>query len=65
MQVADKLEEIFEATGSRRGFMISVSQGVPRQILCTIVDYLVPEPKRRGRYPNAYTGRTLKENLAA
>lgn len=64
-QVADKLEEMFEATGNRGGFMISVSQGSPRQILRNIVDYLVPELMRRGRYRNAYTGRTLKENLAA
>jgi len=63
-QVADQLEEMFEATGSRGGFMTSVSQGSPRAITRGIIDYLVPELKRRGRYRDAYTGRTLRENLA-
>jgi len=64
-QIADKLEELFEATGSRGGFMISISQGAPRKIMYNIVDYLVPELQRRERYRDAYTGRTLKENLAS
>ncbi|MSQ18432.1 MAG: LLM class flavin-dependent oxidoreductase [Betaproteobacteria bacterium] len=63
-QVADQLEEMFEATGRRGGFMISVSQGAPRAIMLNIIDYLVPELQRRGRYRTAYTGRTLRENLA-
>ena len=63
--VADQLEELFEATGSRGGFMLSVSQGAPREIMGNIVDHLVPELQRRGRYRRAYTGRTLRENLAA
>ena len=63
-QVADQIEEMFEATGSRGGFMISVSQGSPRAIMLNIIDYLVPELQRRGRYRSAYTGRTLRENLA-
>ncbi|HEY0439477.1 MAG TPA: NtaA/DmoA family FMN-dependent monooxygenase [Xanthobacteraceae bacterium] len=64
-QVADQLEEMFEATGSRGGFMISISQAAPREIMLNIIDYLVPELQRRGRYRTAYTGRTLRENLAA
>jgi len=64
MQVADRLEEVFEATGSRGGFMLSHSQAAPRQLLHNIVDQLVPELQRRGRVRTAYTGRTLRENLA-
>ncbi len=62
-QVADRLEETFEATGSRGGFMISHSQAAPREVLYNIVDQLVPELQRRGRFRTAYTGRTLRENL--
>ncbi len=64
-QVADTLEEMFEATGSRGGFMISLSQAAPRQMLQNLVDQLVPELQRRGRYRHAYEGRTLRENLAS
>jgi FMN-dependent oxidoreductase (nitrilotriacetate monooxygenase family) len=64
-QVADTLEEMFEATGSRGGFMISVSQAAPRDIMLNLVDYLVPELQRRGRYRRSYEGKTLRENLAS
>src|SRR5690349_4100162 len=63
-QIADYLEEIFEATGSRGGFMLGYSQCGPRDHLQSIVDLLVPELQRRGRFRSAYTGRTLRENLA-
>ena len=63
-EVADRLEEVFEATGSRGGFMLSHSQAAPRQLLHNVVDMLVPELQRRGRFRTAYTGRTLRENLA-
>lgn len=63
-QVADRLEEVFEATGSRGGFMISLSQAAPRHVPYAIIDRLVPELQRRGRFRTAYTGRTLRENLA-
>lgn len=63
-QVADHLEEVFEATGSRGGFMLFVSQAAPRAVMTNIVDLLVAELRRRGRYRNAYSGRTLRENLA-
>ncbi len=63
-QIADYLEETFEATGSRGGFMLGHSQADGRQHLLNIIDYLVPELQRRGRYRRAYTGRTLRENLA-
>src|SRR5580704_13429792 len=64
-QIADYLEETFEATGSRGGFMLTHSQCGPRDLLHNIVDLLVPELQRRGRFRTAYAGRTLRENLAA
>lgn len=62
-QVADYFEDIFEATGERGGFMIAHPAGVPRDLL-NIVDFLVPELQRRGRFRKEYRGRTLRENLA-
>ena len=56
------LEEVFEATGERGGFMIAHPPGVPRDLL-NVVDFLVPELQRRGRFRTAYAGRTLRENL--
>jgi FMN-dependent oxidoreductase (nitrilotriacetate monooxygenase family) len=64
-QTADRLEEMFEATGSRGGFMLSISQAAPRPFITNVVDYLVPELKRRDRYRSSYAGKTLRENLAA
>lgn len=63
--IADRLEAISEATGSRGGFMVKQSQAGPREIMLNIVDRLVPELQRRGRYRTGYAGRTLRENLAA
>jgi FMN-dependent oxidoreductase (nitrilotriacetate monooxygenase family) len=62
-QLADELEEEFEATGSRGGFMIAHPQGTPRDVL-NVVDFLVPELQRRGRFRTSYEGKTLRENLA-
>jgi FMN-dependent oxidoreductase (nitrilotriacetate monooxygenase family) len=64
-KLADQMEEMFEATGSRGGFMLSVSQTAQRAVLLNIVDQLVPELKRRGRYRKSYEGNTLRENLLA
>jgi alkanesulfonate monooxygenase SsuD/methylene tetrahydromethanopterin reductase-like flavin-dependent oxidoreductase (luciferase family) len=64
-QLADRTEEMFEATGSRGGFMLSISQAAPRAVLSNTVDFLVPELKRRGRYRTSYEGKTLRENLLA
>ncbi|MEP9380484.1 NtaA/DmoA family FMN-dependent monooxygenase [Aquabacter sp. CN5-332] len=64
-QVADRMEEMFEGTGSRGGFMISISQASPRAVPYNLVTQLVPELQRRGRYRTAYEGRTLRENLAS
>jgi len=60
-QIADYLEEIFEATDSRGGFMLGHSQCGPRDQLQNIDDLLLPELQRRGRFR---TGRTLRETLA-
>ncbi len=62
-EVADRFEEVFESTGSRGGFMIAHPQSTPRD-LGNIVDFLVPELRRRGRFHTDYTGKTLRENLA-
>ncbi len=61
-QVADRLEEAFEATGSRGGFMLGHVVSMPYD-LANIVDLLVPELQRRGRFRQEYKGRTLRENL--
>lgn len=62
-QVADYMEEVFEATGSRGGFMFAHPVATPRDLL-SVVDFLVPELRRRGRFREQYEARTLMENLA-
>jgi alkanesulfonate monooxygenase SsuD/methylene tetrahydromethanopterin reductase-like flavin-dependent oxidoreductase (luciferase family) len=62
-QIADHLEEAFAATGSRGGFMIGQTIGVLSD-LSAVVELLVPELQRRGRFRTEYQGRTLRENLA-
>jgi FMN-dependent oxidoreductase (nitrilotriacetate monooxygenase family) len=62
-QVADFLEEHFDGSGSRGGFMISHPHVSPRDLM-SIVDLLIPELQRRGRFRRRYTGRTLREVLA-
>jgi FMN-dependent oxidoreductase (nitrilotriacetate monooxygenase family) len=64
-ELADRMEEMFEATGSRGGFMLSISQAAPRNVLQNIVNYLVPELQRRERYRTSYAGKTLRENMSA
>jgi FMN-dependent oxidoreductase (nitrilotriacetate monooxygenase family) len=61
-QVADYLEEAFEATGSRGGFMLGDVVSMPGD-LAAIVDLLVPELQRRSRFRCEYKGSTLRENL--
>jgi alkanesulfonate monooxygenase SsuD/methylene tetrahydromethanopterin reductase-like flavin-dependent oxidoreductase (luciferase family) len=61
-QVADVMEENFVAQSERGGFMFAHPQVAPRDLLC-VVDYLVPELQRRGRFRRTYTGTTLRENL--
>lgn len=62
-QVADWMEETFEETGNRGGFMIAHPPASPRDFL-NVVDFLVPELQRRGRFRRAYAGKTLRENMA-
>ena len=64
VQIADYLEETFEGTGSRGGFMLGHSQAGHRGLLQAITGLLVPELQRRGRVRTTYEGRTLRENLA-
>lgn len=61
-QIADMLEEAFEATGSRGGFMLGHTVSVPADLI-RIVDLLVPELQRRGRFRTEYRGKTLRETL--
>jgi FMN-dependent oxidoreductase (nitrilotriacetate monooxygenase family) len=61
-QVADFMEEEFEATGSRGGFMLAHPPATPRDLL-DVVDFLVPELQRRGRFRTEYEGTMLKDNL--
>jgi len=62
-QIADHLEDAFEATGSRGGFMLGQTIAVMADISAA-VELLVPELQRRGRFRTAYTGKNLRENLA-
>lgn len=61
--MADHLENNFEATGSRGGFMFGHTVSEPLD-MTGIVELLVPELQRRGRFRTEYHGRTLRENLA-
>jgi alkanesulfonate monooxygenase SsuD/methylene tetrahydromethanopterin reductase-like flavin-dependent oxidoreductase (luciferase family) len=61
-QVADHMEAVFEATGSRGGFMLGHVVSMPGD-LAAIVELLVPELQRRGRFRTEYKGTTLRENL--
>ena len=62
-EVADYMEEVFVETGECGGFMIAHPPKSPRDLL-NIVDFLVPELQRRGRFRTEYTGKTLRDNLA-
>jgi hypothetical protein len=45
--------------------MLSISQAAPSAVLLNVINLLVPELQRRGRYRTAYEGKTLRENLLA
>jgi long-chain alkane monooxygenase len=62
-QLADRLEEMFEATGSRGGFMLGHTVSMPLDLI-GIAELLVPELQRRGRFRTGYRYRTLRENMA-
>jgi FMN-dependent oxidoreductase (nitrilotriacetate monooxygenase family) len=59
-QVADQLERWFDATGID-GF--NLCYAVAPETMIDIVDLVVPELQKRGRYKRAYTGGTLREKL--
>ncbi|GAA0449274.1 methylene-tetrahydromethanopterin reductase [Paractinoplanes deccanensis] len=61
--VADALQENFEATGSRGGYMLSSPLAMPSG-LADLAELLAPELRRRGALAPRYAGRTLRENLA-
>ena len=61
-QLADRLEEAFEATGSCGGFMLGHTVSMPLDLV-GIADLLVPELQRRGRFRTEYRYPTLKENM--
>ena len=62
-QMADHLEAVFEATGSRGGFMLGHTVALPLDLV-SIVDLLVPELQRRGRFRTGYGCGTLRGTLA-
>ena len=59
-QVADSLEAWIEATGVD-GF--NLAYAVAPETMTDVVDLLVPELQRRGRYKRGYTPGTLREKL--
>jgi len=60
VQVADRMEEAYEASGGH-GFMLRCGE-VPGSV-GDVVDLLVPELQRRGRFRTAYEGETLRDRL--
>ncbi|HWH96882.1 MAG TPA: LLM class flavin-dependent oxidoreductase, partial [Pseudolysinimonas sp.] len=61
-EVADYLEEAYESSGSRGGFMIAHPQVTPRDLI-DVVGFLIPELRRRGRFRTEYEGTTLRDTL--
>ena len=59
-QVADKMEEAYDASGGH-GFMFRCAD-LPGSV-ADVVDLLVPELQRRGRFRKAYEGETLRDRL--
>ena len=59
-QVADKMEEAYDASGGH-GFMLRCGE-VPGSV-GDVVDLLVPELQRRGRFRPEYGGETLRDRL--
>ncbi|MGE0150669.1 MAG: NtaA/DmoA family FMN-dependent monooxygenase [Parvibaculaceae bacterium] len=62
-EVADYFEAEFEAMGECGGFMVDAGYTAPRALM-DVVDHLIPELQRRGRFRKKYQGRTLREHLA-
>ena len=64
-QLADRMEEMFEATGSRGGFMLSISQAAPRECCRTSSTISYRSCNDGDRYRTSYEGKTLRENMSA
>lgn len=60
VQVADELEQWVEATGID-GF--NLTYAVAHETLHDVVEFVVPELQRRGRYPKAYDAGPLRHKL--
>jgi alkanesulfonate monooxygenase len=60
VQVADALEHWIDATG---GDGFNLAYAVDPETMTGIIDLLVPELQRRGRYKRAYAPGTLREKL--
>jgi len=60
-EVADQLEDWVDSTGID-GFNLAFA--VAHESMRDVVDYIVPELQRRGRYRTAYTPGTLRHKLA-
>jgi hypothetical protein len=60
-EVADQLEDWVDSTGID-GFNLTFA--VAHESMRDVVDYIVPELQRRGRYRTAYTPGTLRHKLA-
>jgi alkanesulfonate monooxygenase SsuD/methylene tetrahydromethanopterin reductase-like flavin-dependent oxidoreductase (luciferase family) len=60
VQVADELEDWVEATGVD-GF--NLAYAVAHETMEDVVQWLVPELQRRGRYPTSYAPGTLRHKL--
>lgn len=61
-EVADWMEEQFDGSGSRGGFMISHPYSTPTDLQRT-VDLLIPELQRRGRFRRKYETKLLRDTL--
>jgi FMN-dependent oxidoreductase (nitrilotriacetate monooxygenase family) len=61
-ELADFMEGEMEVMGPHSGFMLASPYSSPRDVM-DVVDFLVPELQRRGRFRTRYEGQTLRENL--
>ncbi|HLY54269.1 MAG TPA: NtaA/DmoA family FMN-dependent monooxygenase [Stellaceae bacterium] len=64
-QVADQMGAAMEAVGGDGFLITSPNQSTNRRTIIEMTDGLVPALQRRGLVRTEYSGKTLKENLAA
>ena len=64
-QVADQMGAAMEAVGGDGFLITSPNQSTNRRTIVEMTDGLVPALQRRGLVRTEYSGKTLKENLAA